>query len=179
MRDGRKRRGTGATIFYACVETPLGCMLAAATERGLCAVRFGEEAELRAGLRNTYPDAELVEDGGRLQPYVSALLGGLQGDGAISNLPLDIKATPFQQQVWDELRRIPVGEVRSYSAVAESIGAPKAARAVARACAANPVALVVPCHRVVRADGELGGYRWGIARKQALLAMESGQLYKT
>ena len=176
MTPGTYRRGgAGATIQYAIVPSPLGRLLVAATARGLCAVRFGESAsELERELREEFPAAQVQRDDAALQPYLQPLLASLRGENVTMDLPLDIRATAFQKKVWDALREIPVGQTRSYSEVARAIGDPKAVRAVATACASNPVALAVPCHRVVRSDGELAGYRWGIERKKKLLEQEHG-----
>src|SRR6266700_2739210 len=163
----------GYTIVDSPSPLPLGRLLVGATTRGVCAVRLGRsDAALEAELAREYPDAELRRDGAPLASWVNALLRHLTGDAARLDLPLDVEATEFQQRVWQALRAIPYGETRSYGAVAEAIGHPGAARAVARACAANPVALVIPCHRVVRGDGDPGGYRWGVARKRLLLEQE-------
>ncbi|WP_425148232.1 bifunctional DNA-binding transcriptional regulator/O6-methylguanine-DNA methyltransferase Ada [Deinococcus sp.] len=165
-----KRGGAGQTIRYTVAESALGPMLVAATVRGLCAVRFGEAEALVTELRAEFPAAELLEDGEALDPYLSALHAELSGRGTgLHALPGDAAGTDFQRRVWDALRGIPRGETRSYAQVAELIGQPGAVRAVARACASNPLALVVPCHRVVRKSGELSGYRWGADRKRALL----------
>jgi len=164
-------------IGYTIVDSPsplsLGRLLVAATTRGVRAVRLGRsDAALEAELAREYPHAELRRDGASLAAWVNTLLRHLAGHAARLDLPLDVEATEFQQRVWQALRAIPYGETRSYGAVAEAIGQPGAARAVARACAANPVALVIPCHRVVRGDGDPGGYRWGVARKRLLLEQE-------
>jgi AraC family transcriptional regulator, regulatory protein of adaptative response / methylated-DNA-[protein]-cysteine methyltransferase len=174
MTPGTYRRGgAGMTIQYAIVASPLGKLLVAATERGLCSVRFGESAaELERELREEFSSAQLRREDAALRPYLQPLLAGLRGENATMDLPLDVRATAFQKRVWDALREIPVGETRSYTQVARAIGDPKAVRAVATACASNPVALAVPCHRVVRSDGELAGYRWGIERKKKLLERE-------
>src|SRR5437016_7472358 len=172
-------RVIGYTIVDSPSPLPLGRLLVGATTRGVCAVRLGRsDAALEAELAREYPDAALHRDGAPLAPWVNALLRHLSGHAARLDLPLDVEATAFQQRVWEALRAIPYGETRSYGAVAEAIGLPGAARAVARACAANPVALVIPCHRVVRGDGDPGGYRWGVARKRLLLEQErsAGQL---
>ena len=171
MPPGSYRRGgAGQTIRYTVAESTLGPMLVAATERGLCAVRFGETQALISELRAEFPAAELLEDGEALDPYLSALHAELSGRGTgLHALPGDAAGTDFQRRVWDALRGIPRGETRSYAQVAELIGQPGAVRAVARACASNPLALVVPCHRVVRKSGELSGYRWGADRKRTLL----------
>jgi len=174
MTPGAYRRGgEGATIRFAIVPSPLGRLLVAATGTGLCAVRFGESAaELERGLRQEFPAAKVHREDEALQPYVRPLLSSLRGENTTIDLPLDVRATAFQKRVWDALLQIPRGETRSYKQVAGSIGEPAAVRAVARACAANPVALAVPCHRVVRSDGDLSGYRWGAERKKKLLQAE-------
>jgi AraC family transcriptional regulator, regulatory protein of adaptative response / methylated-DNA-[protein]-cysteine methyltransferase len=170
-----KKGGQGVTIQYTLQDTPLGRMLLAATARGICALRFGEDEPLLAELHQEFPRATMVADAGDLDGYVSAVSAYLRGEHRRLDLPLDVNATAFQQKVWDALCAIPYGETRSYQAVAQSIGDPRAVRAVARACATNPVALVVPCHRVVRAGGELSGYRWGVERKRRLLDREKSQ----
>jgi AraC family transcriptional regulator of adaptative response/methylated-DNA-[protein]-cysteine methyltransferase len=177
MTPGTYRRGgAGATVTYAIAPSALGRLLVAATPRGLCAVRFGDNAsELERELREELHAATIVRDDAALQPYLQPLLANLRGEQTTVDLPLDVRATAFQKRVWDALKRIPSGETRSYTDVARAIGDPKAVRAVARACASNPVAMVVPCHRVVRSDGELAGYRWGIARKKKLLEQEKGR----
>jgi len=176
MTPGAYRRGgAGATIMFAIAPTPLGRMLVAATERGLCAVRFGESAtELERGLHNEFHAATVQRDHAAMRRYIEPLLASLRGNKTTIDLPLDVRATAFQQKVWETLQRIPRGETRSYTEIACAIGEPKAVRAVARACASNPVALAVPCHRVVRSDGNLAGYRWGIERKKKLLEGERG-----
>jgi AraC family transcriptional regulator of adaptative response/methylated-DNA-[protein]-cysteine methyltransferase len=149
-------------------------MLVAATDRGLCAVRFGESvAELDQALRNEFHSASLHRDEAAMTEYIEPLVASIRGDNSSIDLPLDIRATAFQQKVWDSLRRIPRGETRSYAEVARTIGYPTAVRAVARACATNPVAITVPCHRVVRSDGDISGYRWGVDRKKKLLEREA------
>src|SRR6266436_1740482 len=163
----------GYTIVDAPAPLSLGRLLVAATTRGVCAVRLGRsDAALEAELAREHPSAELRRDGAPLAPWVNTLLRHLAGEATRLDLPLDVEATAFQRRVWQALRAIPYGETRSYGAVADAIGHPGAARAVARACAANPVALVIPCHRVVRGDGDPGGYRWGVARKRLLLEQE-------
>ncbi len=169
-----RRGGQGLSIRYVIVETFLGRMLVGATERGICAVSFGEEDErLEAFLRAEYPAAALQRDDVALGAWVRALVQHLEGRLPRLELPLDLQATTFRLRVWEELRKIPYGETRTYAEVAQAIGQPKATRAVANACAANPAAIVTPCHRVVRSDGQPGGYRWGAERKRALLARES------
>ena len=162
------------TIIYTSVPCPLGKLLVAATTQGLCAVRLGDsEDELAATLGGEFSAARTQQDQGELAPWVDSIQDYLRGERTRLDLPLDVRATVFQRRVWQTLQEIPYGSTRSYSQVAEVIGRPTAARAVASACAANPVALVVPCHRVVRGDGSLSGYRWGVERKEALLALEA------
>lgn len=169
-----QRGGHRMHISYTMATCPLGFLLVAATERGICAVRLGDsETELEATLHSEFPTATIRRNDTDLGQWVSALLEYLQGERPHLELSLDIQATAFQRRVWEVLRAIPYGSTRSYRAIAEAMGQPTAARAVAHACATNPVALVIPCHRVVREDGNLGGYRWGVARKRALLAQES------
>lgn len=181
--------GLGMEISYVIVETRFGRLLAAVTTRGVCAVSLGEDdALLEQALRMEYPAAVLrrvwlnreripessaAGEDGIQGVWVEAIVRHLQGSLPRLDLPLDLQATAFQLRVWEVLRRIPYGETRSYGEVARAIGKPGAARAVARACAANPVALVTPCHRVVRGDGAPGGYRWGSQRKLALLDQEN------
>lgn len=169
--------GKGARIAYAIVDSPLGRLLVAATGRGVCFVSLGaRDAELEAVLRAEFPKAEqIVRDERAIAPAVEALLRHLRGEAPHVDLPLDVRATAFQRRVWQELLAIPPGETRSYSEIAAALGLPKAQRAVGRACATNPVAIVVPCHRALRQDGALGGYRWGPERKRALLARETAQ----
>lgn len=168
-----RRGGKGMHIGYTLVDCSLGRMLIAVTERGLCAVSLGDsDAELVAALLGEYPAAEFHRDDVDLSLWVISLLGHLNGEQIHLDLPLDLQATAFQWRVWEELRAIPYGSTRSYSEIAKAVGNPKAARAVARACATNPVSIVIPCHRVIREDGSLGGYRWGLEHKQALLAQE-------
>lgn len=166
-----QRGGAYQTIRYLLTDSALGRLLVAATARGLCAVRFGEDTLLVEELRAEYPRADILEDPPALATYLEALHALIAGRAA-PTLPSDVPGTAFQRRVWDALRLIPTGETRSYAQVAELIGAPTAVRAVARACATNPIALVVPCHRVVRTGGALAGYRWGVERKQALLEQE-------
>ncbi len=168
------RGGAGMGIAHTTVPTALGRLLVAATERGVCRVALGDDgAALEADLLAEFPAARVVQDkSGKLHGWVSSILAYLDGREPDLNLPVDIRATAFQRRVWQELQRIPFGKTRSYGDVARRIGKPKATRAVAQACSKNPVALVIPCHRVVREDGEVGGYRWGVERKQALLERE-------
>lgn len=175
MTPARYRKGgEGLHIYSTVVATPLGQLLIAATERGLCAVRLGDSAEaLQAELQHEFPRADIQLDDTQLKPAVEALTRYLSGSNIALNLPLDIQATAFQRRVWEALQAIPYGETRSYTDIAEAIAQPTAVRAVASACAANPVALVIPCHRVIRGDGSLSGYRWGLQRKETLLAQEA------
>jgi AraC family transcriptional regulator of adaptative response/methylated-DNA-[protein]-cysteine methyltransferase len=168
-----RKQGSGVAIRYAIAPTPIGQMLLAATERGICAVHFGDSpAMLEAELRAEFPKAEITRSDRKLRVQVKAMGEIIRGDSA-GSLPLDIQATAFQRRVWEELQAIPRGATKSYSKIAADIGHPKAARAVARACATNPVAVAIPCHRVVREDGAMGGYRWGLERKKKLLALEA------
>lgn len=168
------RGGAGLDIGYAIVSSAIGKMLVAATSRGVCRVSLGEDAAaLEAALVAEFPRAHIRKDRAALEAAVSAVMAYLDGKEPSTELPLDVQATAFQRRVWQELQRIPRGETRTYTEIARRIGNPKATRAVARACASNPVALVVPCHRVVREDGDLGGYRWGVERKRELIARES------
>ncbi len=168
-----RQGGRGMHMNYTVVSCFLGRLLVAATEKGICAVSLGDsDAVLESALVSEYPAAEIQRDGANLSQEVNALLSHLNGQQPDLNLPLDVQATAFQRRVWEELRNTPYGSTRSYSKIAEALGQPKAARAVAQACATNPVALVIPCHRVVREDGSAGGYRWGIERKQRLLLQE-------
>jgi AraC family transcriptional regulator, regulatory protein of adaptative response / methylated-DNA-[protein]-cysteine methyltransferase len=186
MTPDKYRRGAiAASIRYACADSPLGRMLIAATERGICSIQFAQsDAELIEGLKREFPFAVRKPDEGGLQAWVKTLLSQMQvrpkrqGTEKMQSreldtaLPLDIRATAFQRRVWTYLQLIPFGATQSYSEVAKGIGQPSASRAVARACATNPVAIAIPCHRVVRADGSTSGYRWGENRKKKLLEME-------
>jgi AraC family transcriptional regulator of adaptative response/methylated-DNA-[protein]-cysteine methyltransferase len=169
-----RSKGKGMKISYTVVDCDLGKMLVAKTERGICSVTFGdEEKQLEETLRQEFSAAEIEADNNGLKGYVNSILQLLEGKGSRLALPLDVQATAFQLQVWETLRKIPYGETRSYRDVAELIGKPKAVRAVARACATNPTALITPCHRVVRENGDLSGYRWGTERKRQILAKEA------
>jgi AraC family transcriptional regulator of adaptative response/methylated-DNA-[protein]-cysteine methyltransferase len=165
--------GRGVTISYAIVDSPLGRLLVAVTERGVCAVMMGDkDTELNKNLRAEFPEAKIERADERLQETVAVVLKHLAAKEQHLDLPLDIRATAFQRQVWEKLRAIPYGQTVSYGDVAKALGNPGAVRAVGRACATNPVALVIPCHRVVREDQSLGGYRWGLDRKRKLLEQE-------
>src|SRR6202047_1870622 len=169
-----RQGGAGMQIHYTIANSPLGRLLVAATSRGVSALYFGEsDARLEAALAKEYPRAGISRDRNSLEGSVGKILAHLRGRGPHLDLPTDVQATAFQRRVWEELRRIPYGVTRTYSQVARAIGRPTAIRAVARACAMNPVSIVVPCHRVVREDGNLAGYRWGLDRKRALIVQEA------
>jgi AraC family transcriptional regulator of adaptative response/methylated-DNA-[protein]-cysteine methyltransferase len=174
MTPGTYRNGgRGMRVRYTIVLTDSGYLLAAATERGLCSIMLGDQVEpLESSLQREFPAATLERDDEELRQYTEAVVGRLSGSRGV-RLPVDVGGSAFQWQVWEALRRIPVGETRSYQAIARDLGRPTAARAVARACASNRLALVIPCHRAIREDGELGGYRWGLERKRRLLEQES------
>lgn len=168
-----RKGGKGMKIGYTIAKSPLGKVLVAATERGVSAVYLGDaDAKLVEELRNEYPQAEISAAGDSFERWVKEIVQRVEGNPPRIELPLDLQATAFQRRVWQELQRIPRGATRTYSQVARALGDPKAVRAVARACATNPVSIVVPCHRVIRRDGNLAGYRWGLSRKEQLLAQE-------
>ena len=177
MPPGAYRRGAkNVSLTYSVTDSPLGRLLVAATDRGVSAVYLGDaDGPLESALREEYPAAERRRDDTHLAPTVQAILEHLEGRLPRLDLPVDVKATAFQWKVWQALRAIPPGETRSYGEIAKAVGRPTGARAVARACATNPVSLVIPCHRVVGGDGRLTGYRWGVERKRALLAREEAQ----
>lgn len=165
--------GQGVTLRYATARTPVGRVLIAKTERGVVSVSLGDsDAELLALLKEAYPHAELSHDPKGLKRQIHALLQCLNGNPLSDSISLDVQRTAFQRKVWKALQAIPPGSTRTYREIAREIGQPTAARAVARACATNPVAIIIPCHRVVREGGHLAGYRWGLERKKALLALE-------
>ena len=169
-----QKGGKGMKLGYTIAKSPLGKVLVAATERGVSAVYLGDgEKALMNELRKEYPRAEIAEAPDTYQRWVKEVVQRVEGKPAQLELPLDLQATAFQRRVWQELQRIPRGATRTYSQVARALGQPRAVRAVARACATNPVSIVVPCHRVIRGDGKLAGYRWGLQRKERLLAQES------
>jgi len=173
------RGARGVNINYTIVDSSMGRLLVAVTERGVCAVRMGDDdAELEKDLHEEFPHAQIAREDSALRGPVEKILNHLDKNDACLDLPLDIRATAFQRQVWEQLRAIPYGETVSYGDVAKALGKPGAVRAVGRACATNPVALVIPCHRVVREDKSLGGYRWGLERKKRLLDHER-RLQKT
>jgi len=174
MTPGARRRGgIGETIGFVTVETPLGWALVAATERGVCMTALADDPEsLEASLRQRFPAAKVVAEDGRLKDWADRIVHFITAPDRNLDLPLDIQGTAFQARVWRALQKIPLGKTASYTEIAAALGQPKAVRAVAQACAANKLALIVPCHRVIRSDGDLGGYRWGVERKRALLARE-------
>ncbi len=160
-------------IYYTIVDCYLGRLLVAATEKGISAVCLADQdAVLESFLTTEFPRAEITRDGNFLTPWVDAILTHIKGEQPNLNLPLDVQSSAFQMRVWEELRKIPYGETRTYAQVAAAINQPAAVRAVGRACATNPASIVTPCHRVIRSDGTLGGYRWGLERKRALLDRE-------
>jgi AraC family transcriptional regulator of adaptative response/methylated-DNA-[protein]-cysteine methyltransferase len=168
--------GRGVRITWAAVDSPLGLMMIGATDRGICSLQFGDSREeLLNGLRKEYPAAALEPMAEPASPEFQSWMAGLMEylkTGRSAGAPADVHGTAFQMKVWNYLQGIPRGQVQSYTEVAAGIGEPNAARAVARACATNRVAILIPCHRVIRGDGELGGYRWGMGRKRALLELE-------
>lgn len=168
-----RRGGAGMRIQYVIVDSALGRLLVAATDRGVCAVAMGaSDGDLERNLVREYPAAAITAAGGTFARWTREIVARLAGRRPRVDLPLDVQATSFQWQVWQALAAIPRGETRTYGDIAREIGKPAAARAVARACASNPVAVAIPCHRVVASSGELAGYRWGVARKKALLERE-------
>lgn len=168
-----QKGGKGMKLNYTIAKSPLGKVLVAATEKGVSAVYLGgAESTLLAELKAEYPRAEIAPAAPSYQRWVAEIVRQIEGRPASVELPLDVQGTAFQRRVWKELQRIPRGTTRTYTQVAQSLGRPGAARAVARACATNPVSIVVPCHRVIRQDGNLAGYRWGLSRKEQLLAAE-------
>jgi AraC family transcriptional regulator of adaptative response/methylated-DNA-[protein]-cysteine methyltransferase len=161
-------------IEFTIVPSTLGSLLVAASEKGVCHVRFADAGvDLEEDLGREFPYADLREDPVRLKPWSDALVSYVDGYSTHLEVPLDVRGSRFEQRVWKALRSIPRGDTRAYSEVADSLGLPRGARAVARACARNPVAVAIPCHRVVEKSGELGGYRWGPSRKRALLQREA------
>lgn len=177
MTPGTYRAGgRGERISFSSLSTPIGLILVARTARGVCAVRIGtDEAALEKELADELPNAVLERDDEGLAEVVGVLAGAVRGKAEAATLPLDLEGTAFQMRVWEVLRGVPSGTTLTYSQVASRIGSPRAVRAVGSACAANPAALVVPCHRIVRRDGSLGGYRWGLEVKEALLEAEGAR----
>ncbi len=174
MTPGARRRGgNGQTIRFVTVETPLGWALVAATERGICMTGLADDREsLVTALRQRFPAAQVIAEEAGLKDWADRIVRFITAPDRNLELPLDIRGTAFQARVWRALQKIPLGTTASYTEIAVALGQPKAVRAVAQACAANKLALLVPCHRVIRSDGDLGGYRWGLERKRALLAAE-------
>lgn len=175
------RGGKGMRIAFTISDSPLGRLLVAATVRGVCSVTLGDsDAELTRALFAEYPDASIDSKDTSISPslnlWLDCVLDSLKGERPRLELPMDIQATAFQWRVWEELRRIPYGSTRSYQEIAKAIGKPKAVRAIARACASNRLALVIPCHRVIREDKSLSGYRWGVKRKEKLLHREASNI---
>jgi AraC family transcriptional regulator of adaptative response/methylated-DNA-[protein]-cysteine methyltransferase len=171
-----KKGGAGSQIRYVVEKTPLGILLVAATDRGVCAVNLGDDADaLESALTVEYPAASISRDrdvGTPLRGWVAQIVATLSGRESRGDIPMDVEASAFRWRVWRELQKIPFGQTRSYTGIAKAIGSPTGARAVASACANNKLAVLIPCHRVVRQSGELGGYRWGLERKRALLDKE-------
>lgn len=168
-----RRGGDGMRVHYTIVDSPLGRLLVAATQRGVCSIAMAaSDDDLERALALEYPAAFIAKDDGPLGRWAQAIVEHVRGGGPELELPLDVRATSFQWQVWKALGAIPYGETRTYAEIAAAIGRPSAARAVARACATNPVAIAIPCHRVVPSEGGPGGYRWGVARKKELLTRE-------
>jgi AraC family transcriptional regulator of adaptative response/methylated-DNA-[protein]-cysteine methyltransferase len=168
--------GANTEIRFAIGECSLGSILVARSERGICAISLGDDPEaLARELQDRFPHARLIGDDAAFAALVARVVGFVEAPGLGLDLPLDVRGTAFQQRVWQALREIPPGATASYAEIAERIGAPKSVRAVAQACGANPLAVAIPCHRVVRQDGHLSGYRWGVQRKQALLEREASR----
>jgi AraC family transcriptional regulator of adaptative response/methylated-DNA-[protein]-cysteine methyltransferase len=168
-RDG----GRGETIRYVVTDSPLGPLLVAATPKGICRLTFDED---ESALRRRFPNADILPDDGTIAPWVEGALQAINAPQSAPELPIDVHGTAFQEAVWRELRRIPLGETRSYADIARAVGDPNATRAVGTANGSNPVAVLVPCHRVIRSDGTLGGYAGGLDRKKKLLAAEGATI---
>jgi len=169
-----KGGGKGVEIRYTISQSSLGLVIIAGTTRGICAVRFGDsKSQLIEDLRQTFPEAAVAQGNEDFDQWAKAVIEQIDHPAQPRNLPLDIQGTAFQQRVWQALREIPAGATQSYAQLAARIGSPNAVRAVGTACGANPVAVLVPCHRAVRSDGSLAGYRWGLDRKQQLLQKEA------
>lgn len=177
MEPAKYRRGAvAAPIRYTCADSPLGRILIAATKKGICSIQFADsDEELEQGLKQEFPFAVRRRDDGGLADLAKQVMRHMSGVEIATTLPLDIQATAFQRRVWSYLQSIGFGETRSYSQVAKAIRQPSAVRAVAHACATNPVAIAIPCHRVVRSDGDIAGYRWGLQRKKTLLEIEAAK----
>ncbi|MBV4501671.1 bifunctional DNA-binding transcriptional regulator/O6-methylguanine-DNA methyltransferase Ada [Pseudomonas sp. SWRI56] len=169
-----RARGAGATIYFAVGQCALGAILVAQSARGVCAIFLGDDpAQLLNDLQDQFANAELIGADNRFEQLIAQVVGFVEQPALGLNLPLDVQGTAFQERVWQALREVPAGQRVSYTDIAERIGAPKAVRAVALACAANRIAVAIPCHRVVRRDGDLSGYRWGVERKRQLLERET------
>lgn len=169
-----QQAGKTISIVYAIAPCPLGYLLVAITEKGICAVKLGDEADkLEHILNQEFHQADIIRDDHTHKEWIQAILDFIAGGEIHLDLPLDVRGTAFQKQVWEALQKIPYSETRTYTDIARNIAKPQAVRAVGNACGANPIALIVPCHRVLQSDGSLGGYRWGIERKQKLLTQES------
>ena len=168
--------GANTEIRFAIGECSLGSILVARSERGICAISLGDDPDaLARDLQDRFPQARLIGDDPQFAALVARVVGLVEAPGVGLDLPLDVRGTAFQRRVWEALREIPAGSTASYAQIAEKIGAPKSVRAVAQACGANRIAIAIPCHRVVRQDGHLSGYRWGVQRKRELLAREAGR----
>ena len=178
MTPSSYRKGArGEIIRYGVTQCSLGWLIVAATDRGVCDIEFGDDSEaLVTQLRSRFPEADIQKAGQEFAAVVAGVVAYIEEPGEASEIPLDIRGTAFQERVWNSLRGIPPGTTVSYAELAGRIGRPKAVRAVAQACAANKLAVAIPCHRVVRGDGSLSGYRWGVARKRALLELEANAL---
>ena len=169
-----RRSGAGAAIRFAIGQVSLGAVLVAATDKGVCAIMLGDDPDVLAReLQDRFPRAELLGGDATFERMVARVVGLVEAPGQGLDLPLDIRGTAFQERVWQALRAIPPGRTATYAEIARAVGRPKAVRAVAQACAANPLAVAIPCHRVVRADGDISGYRWGVERKRELIAREA------
>ncbi len=167
--------GAGAEVRFAIGQCSLGAILVAKTEKGVCAIMMDDDADvLLRALQERFRNARLIGADGDFEALVAKVVGFIEAPNLGLDLPIDVRGTAFQQRVWRALQAIPPGATASYADIARAIGAPEAVRAVAGACAANPVALAIPCHRVVRSDGALSGYRWGVERKRVLLEREKG-----
>ncbi len=168
--------GAHTVIRFAVGECSLGAILVAATDKGVCAILLGDDADILVrDLQDRFPRADLIGGDGEFEQMVAQVVGFVEAPALGLDLPLDVRGTVFQQRVWQALREIPAGSTASYTEIAARIGSPKAVRAVAQACAANAIAIAIPCHRVVRSDGALSGYRWGVERKRALLQREAAK----
>jgi AraC family transcriptional regulator of adaptative response/methylated-DNA-[protein]-cysteine methyltransferase len=167
--------GSGTAIRFAVGESWLGHILVAASDKGICAFLLGDDPDVLAReLQDSFPNAEIIGGDADFERLVGTVVGFVENPSAGLDLPLDVRGTAFQQRVWEALRRIPAGSTASYAEIAGHIGEPQSARAVAQACGANNLAVAIPCHRVIRTDGDLSGYRWGVERKERLLRREKG-----